>query len=67
MHQLSREPEAVHEPMKDMDRMSAQFCREDGVTQACVFEYARTVTIASDLMTQLEQRLMMYSLEQGLH
>ena len=53
--------------MKDMDRMFAQFRREDGVTQASAFEYARTVTIASDFMTQLEQRLMMYSLEQGLH
>ena len=49
---------AVNEQLRDMERAFAQFRREDTVTQVREFEYLHTVTITSDLMSQLEQDLL---------
>ena len=49
---------AVNEQLIDMERAFAQFRREDAVTQVPEFEYSHTVTITSDLMSQLEQNLL---------
>ena len=49
---------AVNEQLRDMERAFAQFRREDTVTQVREFEYLHTVTITSDLMSQLEQNLL---------
>ena len=49
---------AVNEQLIDMERAFAQFRREDAVTQVPEFEYLHTVTITSDLMSQLEQNLL---------
>ena len=49
---------AVNEQLRDMERAFAQFRREDTVTQVPEFEYLHTVTITSDLMSQLEQNLL---------
>ena len=49
---------AVNEQLRDMERACAQFRREDTVTQVREFEYLHTVTITSDLMSQLEQNLL---------
>ena len=50
---------AVNEQLIDMERAFAQFRREDTVTQAPEFEYLHTVAITSDLMSQLEQNLLL--------
>ena len=49
---------AVNEQLRDMEHAFAQFHREDAVAQATEFEYLHTVTITSDLMSQLEQNLL---------
>ena len=49
---------AVNEQLIDMERAFAQFRREYAVTQVSEFEYLHTVTITSDLMSQLEQNLL---------
>ena len=49
---------AVNEQLRDMERAFAQFHREDAVAQTPEFEYLHTVTITSDLMSQLEQNLL---------
>ena len=46
---------AVDEQLRDMERAFAQFHREDAVVQTPELEYLHTVTITSDLMSQLEQ------------
>ena len=48
----------MNEQLIDMERAFAQFHREDAVTQVPEFEYLHTVTITSDLMSQLEQNLL---------
>ena len=50
---------AVNEQLRDMERAFAQFSREDAVAQAAEFEYLHTVAITSDLMSQLEQNLLL--------
>lgn len=52
---LSSELGAVNEQLRDIEHAFAQFCRKDKVAQAPELEYLHTVTITSDLMTQLEQ------------
>ena len=49
---------AVNQQLIDMERAFAQYHREDTVTQVPEFEYLHTVTITSDLMSQLEQNLL---------
>ena len=46
---------AVNEQLRDMERAFAQFHREDAVVQTPELEYLHTLTITSDLMSQLEQ------------
>lgn len=50
---------AMNEQLRDMKRAFAQFRCEDAVAQAPELEYLHTVTITSDLMTQLEQDLLL--------
>ena len=50
---------AVNEQLRDMEHAFAQFSREDAVAQAPEFEYLHTVAITSDLMSQLEQNLLL--------
>ena len=49
----------VHEQLRDMEHAFAQFHCKDEVAQAPEFEYLHAVTIMSDLMTQLEQSLLL--------
>ena len=55
---LAGDLSAVNEQLRDMERAFAQFHREDAVAQVPEFEYLHTVTITSDLMSQLEQNLL---------
>ena len=52
---LAGDLSAVNEQLRDMERAFAQFHRENAVAQLPEFEYLHTVTITSDLMSQLEQ------------
>ena len=55
IHYLAGDLGTVNEQLRDMERAFAQFHREDAVAQLPELEYLHTVTITSDLMSQLEQ------------